>query len=330
MNQGNEGMKKNLADLATALATLLWAVHRNDPEGPRLLMPMKRDSSTRVSEQESKILLCGLLEKTNWYYSIETPTQQTYVQKGRTPLSARCDVSLYKSQDSARRVANVELKAHNCTDENIRKDIEKLLREGIPALWFHTLAAADRGTFESLYEKFRKAFRTEQKHLGGLSHFIVFAICVLDSPRTIEMTLKLDGSAADVLGRVDQMFAMSSASPATVDAQRIAAPGSVADATAAPKGSRRDSEIVFCPAIDPTTWLHLSIVGTSYKLRRFYGTNRKPFIAPGARTVEELRAKYTFTHAISTTVEDRRHNVDKDLTYWEQRISDLNRENGLG
>ena len=96
---------------------------------PRLIFPKKRDEEIRISEQESRVLLCGLLNNSNYFYSVETPTEELYKQKGKTHRSASSDLSLYiQTNNKTKKVLNVELKAHNPRKENIRKDIEKLMR----------------------------------------------------------------------------------------------------------------------------------------------------------------------------------------------------------
>ena len=40
------------------LAERLWAIYHDHDGGPRPILPTKRDSSRRMSEQESKILAC--------------------------------------------------------------------------------------------------------------------------------------------------------------------------------------------------------------------------------------------------------------------------------
>ena len=68
-----------------------------EPRGlsPRLILPEKRNNAIRISEQESRILYCGLLNTLNYYYSIETPTAQTFMLTGAKPISASSDLSLY-------------------------------------------------------------------------------------------------------------------------------------------------------------------------------------------------------------------------------------------
>ncbi len=62
---------------------------------PRLIMPGLRDGSARISEQESRVLFCSLLDRTyGYFYSIETPTKEKYQFSGKNPLSARSDLSI--------------------------------------------------------------------------------------------------------------------------------------------------------------------------------------------------------------------------------------------
>jgi hypothetical protein len=124
-----------------------------------LVFPRKRDGSVRISEQEAKILFVhrALLEQ-RFCLSVEVPTEETYIQKGTKGISARVDITLLKK--SKQRCAHVEFKAHNGKFEDIRKDLEKLLREKATGMWFHTLENTDRGTLKSLVGKFRKSLQS--------------------------------------------------------------------------------------------------------------------------------------------------------------------------
>ena len=154
---------------------------------PRVVFPPKRDGSVRVSEQEARIICCGLLNNLNLYYSVETPTEKTYIQKGKKKegMSAQTDLAIY-SFDGQRftRVINIEFKAHNCNKRDIAKDVEKLVREGITGNWFHILEKVNAGTFPNLFEKFRYSFMKypDEKNLAPFSSTrisILFCFCVL-------------------------------------------------------------------------------------------------------------------------------------------------------
>ena len=102
---------------------------------------------------------------------------ETYREKGLTDMSARVDITLIDG--NKKRCAHLEFKAHNCTVKNIRKDLEKLLREKSIGEWFHTLENADRRTMQSLIRKFRAALGSLSKHLDTCGSSFLIAICVL-------------------------------------------------------------------------------------------------------------------------------------------------------
>jgi len=143
----------------------------------KLIFPNYRDSSIRVSEQEARFCFASIIEKeTSYRYSIETPTQETYSQTGTHELSAQSDMSLWSS-DGNKKLYNIEFKAHNATKESIKKDIQKLVKEGIEGVWFHVLRNADKATFPALAKKFEESLIEYTQYRNK---DIIFAICVLD------------------------------------------------------------------------------------------------------------------------------------------------------
>ena len=62
---------------------------------PRLILPKKRTEDIRISKQEARFLYCSLLNNLNYFYSVKTPTEEVYIQKGQTTQSAASDLSLY-------------------------------------------------------------------------------------------------------------------------------------------------------------------------------------------------------------------------------------------
>lgn len=176
----------NIFEINRRLSFNLWYLTdvKSNPQGlsPRLILPKRRSGEIRISEQESKILYCGLLNTLNYYYSIETPTEEVYQQTGKTSQSASSDLSLYGYDGKDfKKVANVEFKAHNPDKEQIRKDIEKIIKEGITGNWFHTLKNIDGGTLASLFQKFIYSFKECSTLIDankGVS--VLFCFCVLE------------------------------------------------------------------------------------------------------------------------------------------------------
>lgn len=179
----------DLIEMNRRVSYALWnAISPNKiPTGlsPRLIFPELRGGNIRISEQEARLLFCTMLQDTSYYYSVEAPTTETYVQSGTTPLSARSDVALYRSvENGLKRVANIEFKAHNATSEQIRKDVEKLIREKLTGNWFHLLPSSNSGTIPRLFEKFVNAFEACSSYIDHDIE-IVFGICVLRKPRLL-------------------------------------------------------------------------------------------------------------------------------------------------
>jgi len=147
-----------------------------------LVFPSKRDGTLRISEQEAKLLFVQHLTVDRRYcFSVETPTGETYQQKGKTPISARVDLTMFGPDRKP--VAHIELKAHNCTVEAIRKDLEKLLRERTTGMWFHTLHRADSRTLDRLIGKFKSAFSLLPECLRTNDRPYLIAFFVLEDAR---------------------------------------------------------------------------------------------------------------------------------------------------
>lgn len=190
--------------VARDLVALCASGTQGDSDGSHLILPVIRAGRPRVSEQESRVLFFRALEKHGWYYSVETPTLQTYVQSGERPLSARLNLTVYSARNPLARLVNIELRAHNPHEESLRKDLEKLVREEIYGLWFHTVLNTNRGTLPSLFGKFRRALDRLDAHVGGKPRQIDFAICCLTDRRLVQATLPLGEGRpwAEAVGRL--------------------------------------------------------------------------------------------------------------------------------
>ncbi len=352
-----------LQRMAVEVSRLLWAVHENEPAAVQLMLPTRRDRTTRVSEQESKILFCQVLERSGWFYSVETPTTEEYQQSGQRGLSARSDLSLYSLRDATTRAANIELKAHCAPDESFRKDFEKLLRERKPGLWFHTLVGVNATTLTTIFGKVRGAFSELRTHLGDQHQDLVFCFCSLRPRRLYLVQIALEGAADDRLEEINRIFAADADLLAPESDWEVYEPGlhgtvvpvrRQGDGDGGPRGSPAappvnlprdpavaarprgggvahgtpDSAWVYSPELRPATFLHLSTKGTDhYFLRDFLVDRRDPsFKVPGIRTAAELFAGVQFAQRFPTSDEDRRHAVDKpeNREYWRGRVRALN------
>ena len=180
-------ISNDIIEINRQVVYMLWNVvdPNTPPNGlsPRLIFPELRTGNTRVSEQEARLLWCTALQDTSYYYALEAPTSETYIQSGSTPISARTDLALFLSNESyLERVVDIEFKAHNPEQEKIGKDIEKLIREQRIGNWFHLLSATNSATITKLFKKFIEAFIT-CNHYVEHDIEIVFCICVLKKPQ---------------------------------------------------------------------------------------------------------------------------------------------------
>ncbi len=176
---------ENLFEINRRVCFNLWDIANvnSTPQGlsPRLILPKRRSGDIRISEQEARILYCGILNTLNYYYSIETPTQEVYQQTGEQPISGSSDLSCYiESNNKFEKIANIEFKAHNADQMKIRKDIEKLIKEQIPGNWFHTLKNAESNTLPSLFQKFKDSFLQFHDIGDNVELFMVFCFCIIE------------------------------------------------------------------------------------------------------------------------------------------------------
>lgn len=174
---------------ATKTARRLKAVWDDtDWREPSLRFPSLRDDARnrRVSEQEARVLMCRELEGAH-NYSIEYPTRELYTFSGQASLSARVDLAVL-SADGAMTLA-VEFKANQPPQGAIDKDMEKLVFERVPGLWFHTLRATNSKTLERLFSKLKVGLENgKQKwhtkgHTDVLDHKLTVAVVVLSGPK---------------------------------------------------------------------------------------------------------------------------------------------------
>lgn len=326
-----------IEEICTPLAEKMWLIHRDAETGPRLIFPAKRTDVVRVSEQESKILLCQVLEGSPYFYSIETPTRETYMQSGAFALSARSDVTVYGSRSASDRILNVELKAGTASLEAFRKDFEKLAREGVDGLWFHTLERGDRRTVITVFKWMSEAMRLVSEHTAVAQHTITIAVCVLSEQVLLTTELEFgtgfeaqwealfaDGSARwSVRGPGASAYGV-----AAVPSPSVASPRTRATVVTAPGERSRTQALIYCPAITDDSVLHFSRLGESYRLRAFTGrlAGRGAWIQPGAPTATEFLTSYS--PRIARTL-GRGYPRVEDVAAWSMIIAEQNRLAGI-
>lgn len=339
-------LKQYIEQMVKEIALSLGSLYRGGTSTKtphRLIYPQKRQGGARVSEQESKVLFCQYLDSSQYFYSVETPTAETYIQKGSTALSARIDLTLHDTRHGRlRRLLNIELKAHNCTGESIRKDVEKLIREKADGIWFHTLEKADRATFESLFSKFALAFQKLKRHYETSERDYLFVFCTLDPNYLLSHKVSFKGRGDDNTHEIESAFGgregcslagwnilnLSTGKEDPDFLHRSRSMSGPQHLRKACRGSRIGS-LILVPEINPSSFLHLSTRGSSYFLRDYSetGENSSPkrFRWKTFVNLEEFRNGVRITKEIETTPEDMKMNIDKRPDYWFRRIQTINR-----
>ena len=251
-------------------------------------------------------------------------------------MSARVDLTLGRPGQAC---VNIELKAHYCGIENIRKDLEKLVREDTMGVWFHTLERGDRVRVESLLGTFRRAFGQLSAYLGTSKTSYLISICSLEAGLLYWRWLTLTGNLDLNLAAIDSVFQERSLSSGSWHMIRFGsdAPGDEPDAiktAKTPETSQkgkgaREGFFIYAPSVAKDTYMHLSGRGGSYRIRNFYRTKsaKSPdFRVPGYPTLESLQTGGVIAKWLSVTAEDSRHNLIDQPGYWYERIRQINQQ----
>lgn len=218
----------------------------------------------------------------------------------------------------------------------IRKDLEKLTREGVQGLWFHTLEKATPRTLDTLIDRMRVAWAQLADHSGVADHSIHFVVCALEPAVMFSALLTLGGN---VDRRHDATFA------AGLTEWEVYGPDSrqwSPAKDARPLGERVDRTtrdrrgwerwLIDCPQISPRL-LHFNRQGDSYRLRD-YTRNADGSVAcriflaahPDTGAPIDNSGEFLTLHkpALVHDVYDDGNAVTK-LDYWFERITAISR-----
>ncbi|HEX7961668.1 MAG TPA: hypothetical protein VF493_17235, partial [Terriglobales bacterium] len=178
-----------LRKLAERVAGELWKVVRREQTTTRLVLPTYRDGRHRVSEQGARSIAQRLIADSDYYFSIETPTDGLYKFSGKggsQPRSASHDMSLYLSAEPSSVVAHVEFKqGHKSGDTGVQviaKDLEKLVGSARHSLWFHCFAKPTPNEFHMLRKFFVPAFDRARAKTLPASPRVILALCAVVEP----------------------------------------------------------------------------------------------------------------------------------------------------
>lgn len=191
-----------ISELCRQTDLLLWDAYgrarypeRGGPRVGSLVFPEYRGGSLRVSEQEARFAFVESLARGAFRYAVEAPTSKSYQFTGKKGLSAQTDLALY---GAGGRTCNVEFKAKGLRPSErgrfpIYKDLQKLLREPVPGLWFHLLESVDNSTIRGLTKVLADEMsRVEGDFANDLDcPELILHVCVLHHGFSVEQTIPL-------------------------------------------------------------------------------------------------------------------------------------------
>lgn len=133
----------------------------------RLIFPSKRKGETRISEQELRMVFVEQFNKYvaanrdwNVFYSVETPTMDTYADFSKNPhqdddgRSGNIDLSIHNVE--GKRICLIEFKALNPDKIDYEKDFVKLNNktENVDLTYFVQIVDNhDSGTYDNIVNK---------------------------------------------------------------------------------------------------------------------------------------------------------------------------------
>lgn len=169
-----EELNKHIGEIIDISFERLAMIYKNNIYGKtinvsRLLFPhIRENGNIRVSEQELRFIFVEVFNEyckaksLNLYYSIETPTIDTYSFKGENKQcdegqSAMFDLVIFDEHYNRR--ALLEFKAKNASFDSHEKDMVKLLNpkegsEDVLRYFIEILENYNNGTIKSLSTKF--------------------------------------------------------------------------------------------------------------------------------------------------------------------------------
>ena len=244
--RSEDQLAKDLGDHIKESLVAMWAA-RDLTTVPtdHLVFPKKRVKEggkrkivTRVSEQESKIVATQWLSCESHPFSIETPTMERFrftptgnddeteppnrvdASEGESDdgdgQSARTDITVYRHNGKdLQPFLNIELKALQPDWGKFRKDLEKLLRENVEGMWFHTLEAGRQDSWDGIGWKLWQAYEELEKGFEDLmnasSHSVRFRVIALKPtkralvrPQEEEFKIRFAHWKDDLGGRFDR------------------------------------------------------------------------------------------------------------------------------
>lgn len=163
---------KEIEDLIKEALRDIRKLYNNEMIDSKIFFPKYSDKEPRYSEQELKCIFLQKIESSNYYYSVETPSNYKYrfidndeprvLLKGEESKeyfqSSMIDMSLYDKDKNI--ISHVEFKYGQCPVFPIQKDFLKLISEldfSKSNYFIHYLGNSDERTIKAIIGKYKSA-----------------------------------------------------------------------------------------------------------------------------------------------------------------------------
>ena len=281
---------------------LVRMYHR--PSEIALVFPRYRDNSSRISEQESKLLFSKYFFENNIKFAIEAPTETVHSFSGKIPKSARSDMLTYNNNLEQDVEWMIELKK-GVQEKEIRKDFEKMVVSNKNCLWFQTLVKSTE--ILDLLEKMNRILEKEIAHHEG-SHTWKVAVVVLQTGHLYLKNILLNDRSFNELNLIK--FEKEPVLKIDEEIDEI-------DSSLFPKSGKN---MVYVPDIEPKTFLHFSWGRGSGHLRNYSLSDIKVPLLIKEIPVSKIRA------LIKERIAFNKKNAPdiKDVKYWHEKTIELN------
>lgn len=159
----------------------------------KLVYPLKRDGTRRISKQEAKLIFIKHIEQFGDYnYSVKAPTRKEYLTTGSISMLASIDVCLYENSS---RKHLVEFLALNPKQTSYTKAFEKLYsdEEDLDNYFIQILQKTNKSTILNVENKYTEAIESVREEYNGFHSRLKLFICEIDEKRISMYEIGEDG-----------------------------------------------------------------------------------------------------------------------------------------
>ena len=164
----------------------------------KLIYPLKRDGTRRISKQEAKLIFIKHIEQYGDYrYSVEAPTRNEYLSTGSIPMLGSIDVCLY---ENGNRKHLVDFLALNPRQSSYTKSFEKLFsdEEGLDNYFIQILQQTNKSTILNVDNKYTEAIECVREKYNAFDSRLKIFLCDIGDKKIWMYEIDGDGKLSDL------------------------------------------------------------------------------------------------------------------------------------